>query len=159
MASGAVGVLTAVAVPSLVVLLIPVSLILLLVCIGLLGFPIIFALLLGLVAGAVFGWIAIGDLFGRWLAEPLKLKNRSLAVTASLGTVVLTFVISLLGVFPFVVGEGILAFLVMSIGLGAAALTQFGTRRYPAVIVHQDEAKVTAVLETLPAEDAKTGQE
>ncbi len=147
-ASGVVGLLTAVAVPSLVVLLLPVSILLTFVCIGLLGFPIMFVLLLGLGAGALLGWITVGDMLGEWLSGPLKLKNRTLPVTATLGTVVLTFVIGLMGL-----GEGLVTFLVVCVGLGATALTKFGTKSYPLAGIN-NRPKVTAVLETLPAEAA-----
>jgi hypothetical protein len=58
------------------------------------------------------------------------------------------------------VGEGLLTAIIGSIGLGAVALTRFGTRPYPAynrvveAPVKEDPDKVTAVLETLPVEDA-----
>jgi len=148
-ASGAVGLLTAVAVPSLVALLLPVSIILTFICIGLLGFPIMFALLLGLGAGALLGWITVGNLLGERISGPLKLKNRSLPVTATLGTVLLTFVIGLMGF-----GEGMVTFLVVCVGLGATALTKFGTKPYPLALAGiGNESKVTAVLETLPVPD------
>jgi hypothetical protein len=154
-ASGFVGLLTAVAIPSLVALLLPVSILLTLVCIGLLGFPIMFALLLGLGAGALLGWITLGNLLGERLAGPLKLKNRSMPVTATLGTVILTFVIGLMGF-----GEGMVTFLVVCVGLGATALTKFGTKSYP--LAAGNGPKVTAVLETLPVTevaDLKEGTE
>lgn len=160
MASGGVGLLTVVAVPSLAVLLLLTSVVLLIVCIGLIGFPIVFAMLLALTAAVLFGWIAVGHLFGQQLAEPLRLKNRSLPVTAALGTAVLTFILGLMGAIPFVFGAGLLTFLALCLGLGATALTQFGTRPYPAAAaVQEDEAKVTAVLETLPAAEDNSLQE
>ncbi|HEX6383230.1 MAG TPA: polymer-forming cytoskeletal protein [Anaerolineae bacterium] len=158
-ASGAVGLLTAVAVPSLAVLLLLTSIVLLIVCIGLIGFPIVLAMLLALTAAVLFGWIAVGHLFGQRLAEPLRLKNRSLPVAAALGTAVLTFILGLMGAVPFVFGAGLLTFLALCLGLGGTALTQFGTRPYPAAAIQEDEAKVTAVLETLPAAEDNSLQE
>jgi hypothetical protein len=152
-ATGVVGLLTAVAVPSLVALLLPVSIILLFVCIGLLGFPIMLALMLGLGAGTLLGWITIGNMLGQKLAVPLKLKNQSPPITAALGTIVMTFVIGLMGF-----GEGVVTFLVVCVGLGAAALTKFGTKPYPLTST-LNQKKVTAVLETLPAADATTLKE
>jgi hypothetical protein len=143
-ASGTVGLLTAVAVPSLVALLLPLSLLLTIVCIGLLGFPIMLALLLGLVAGSLLGWIAVGNMLGQRLVGPLKLKNRTLPVTAALGTAILTFVIGLMGF-----GEGVITFLIVCIGLGGAALTKFGTKPYPMISI-ENKVKVAAALETLP---------
>ncbi len=158
-ASGTVGVLTAVAVPSLIAILSIISAILLLVCIGILGFGLVLALALGLAAGLLFGWIAVGNLVGQWLAGPLKLKDRRVAVTAALGTLIITFLINLLEGIPYVIGEGVITAIALSLGLGAVALTQFGSKVYPseggpAVYVQEDEAKVTAVLDTLPVEDA-----
>lgn len=148
LASGSVGLLTAVAVPSLVALLIPVSILLTLVCIGLLGFPLMAVLLLGLVAGALLGWIAVGNMLGQRLAEPLKLKNRTAPVTAALGTALLTFFIGLMGF-----GEGVVIFLVSCIGLGATALTKFGTTPYPSGATAVNRQKTIEVLQTLPVED------
>jgi hypothetical protein len=152
-ASGTVGLLTAVAVPSLIALLLPVSIILTFVCIGLLGFPIMFALSLGLVAGVLLGWITVGDMVGQWLIRAFNLRSRTLPVTTALGTIILTFFMGLLSALPFVFGEGFIIFLIASIGLGAVALTQFGAKSYPVALVGQDEAKVAAVLETLPVEE------
>jgi hypothetical protein len=153
-ASGAVGVLTGVAVPALAALLAVISAVLTLICIGLLGFPIVLLMLLGLVAGAVMGWIAIGT----WVGDRLfRNGERSLAFKAALGTAVLTFVLGLLGILlPFV--EGVIAFFVGAIGLGAVALTQFGRKPYPPsneVVSEftEDEVKIANVLDTLPDDD------
>lgn len=158
LASGAVGLLTAVAVPSLIAILSVISAILLLVCIGILGFGLVLALALGLAAGLLFGWIAVGNLVGQWLAGPLKLKDRRVAVTAALGTLIITFFINLLEGIPYIFGEGLISAIALFLGLGAVALTQFGSKMYPreagtGVYVQEDEGKVTAVLDTLPMED------
>jgi hypothetical protein len=153
MASGVVGVLTGIAVPALAALLAVISAVLTLICIGLLGFPIVVLMLLGLVAGAVLGWIAVGA----WIGDRLFSNDkRSVAMKALLGTVVLTLGLGLLGMMvPFI--EGIIAFFVGAIGLGAVALTQFGRKQYPpqgeTVEFTEDAIKVTHVLETLPPED------
>ena len=56
---------------------------------------------------------------------------------------------------PFV--EGVIAFFIGAIGLGAVALTQFGRKPYPPgnleVEYSEDQVKVATVLETLPVED------
>jgi hypothetical protein len=52
---------------------------------------------------------------------------------------------------PFVIGESLIWVAVMAVGLGATALTKFGTRAYPIIAappLNQD--KITAVLKTLP---------
>ena len=150
LASGAVGLLTAVAVPSLAVLLLIISVVLIIVCIGLLGFPLVFTILLILAAAALFGWISVGNVLGQRLVDSFRLKNRSRPVTAALGTAILTFMLGLMGALPVVFGAGLLTFLALCVGLGATALTKFGSRPYPDVTVTEDKAKVTAVLETLP---------
>jgi hypothetical protein len=48
---------------------------------------------------------------------------------------------------------GLVVIVVGSAGLGAVALTKFGTRNYPLGL--SNEEKVAAVLETLPVEDAE----
>jgi hypothetical protein len=156
-ASGVVGLLTAVAGPSLLALLLLLSVVLTIVCIGLLGYPLVMVLSVMLAAAALMGWIAVGNLVGQRLAEALSLKNRSLPVTAALGTAVLTLVSSLLSALPFWLGGwawAIAAFAVGCAGLGAVALTKFGTRAYPVMASNGD--KVAAILETLPDRDSDT---
>jgi hypothetical protein len=152
--SGAVGLLTAVAVPSIAVLLAIISAVLIIICIGILGFPLILILLLAFVAALLMGWIAIGS----WFAGRLFRKNKwSPAKSAAIGTILLTFGLGLLGI---VTGEWLqilLSTILSSIGLGAVALTQFGRRSYPRAgvesDVEEDEDKVNIVLNTLPDDD------
>ncbi|MBK7219030.1 MAG: polymer-forming cytoskeletal protein [Candidatus Promineofilum sp.] len=158
--SGLAGVLTAVAVPSLIVLLIPLSVILTIVCIGLLGFPIMLLLALGLVLGSLLGWVVVGT----WLGVRLfgHGKDDHIVRAAALGTGALTLIFGVLGLIPFVFGESLLAFVVVSIGLGAVALTQFGLKPYPRLPRAAqpptpndgpDAGKVDIVLGTLPPEE------
>jgi cytoskeletal protein CcmA (bactofilin family) len=148
-ASGAVGLLTAVAGPSLILLLL---LVLLLTCVGLILYPAVFLLALALVAAAIFGWIAIGDILGRLLVNVLSIRNDNLMVTAALGTATLTLVLGILDRLPFIWGEGVVVALLALVGLGAAALTQFGTKSYPPGEVPPDDhhEKVDRVLKTMP---------
>jgi hypothetical protein len=110
-------------------------------------------LLLGLVAGMIFGWIALGT----WVGERLFGNGkRSLAMRAALGTMVLTFILGLLGMMlPWL--EFIVVMFIGAVGLGAVALTQFGRKPYPPeeeyVEFTEDEIKVANVLETLPVDD------
>jgi hypothetical protein len=148
-ASGAVGFLTAIAVPIVAVILTAISAVLTIVCIGLLGFPIVMIVILALVAAVAMGWIAAGT----WLGERL-FQRRTLSLKAALGTLLLTFVIGLLGILSGGWLEGLLGAVVTSIGLGAVALTQFGRKRYvgpdePAAASENDD-KVSIVMETLP---------
>ncbi len=154
-ASGAVGFLTLIASVSAIVLLAILSAILMLVCIGFLGIPVVIALSVALGAALLLGWIAIGTWLGERLAAWLKLQNQSLTVTTALGTAVLTLAAALLSALPFWLGGwlwAMLAFLVGCAGLGAVALTRFGTRPYP-VHAQAEGDKVAAVLEMLPDED------
>lgn len=153
-ASGTVGLLTAVAVPSLSAILAFISAILLFVCIGILGFPVIFAMLIGLGLASLFGWIALGQMVGQWLVNRMQWKGYSVAGTAALGTAVLTLGIGLLGAIPFFFGEGLVSSILTFVGLGAATLTQLGTKPYPFdSVITENPGKVSAVLETLPVED------
>jgi hypothetical protein len=154
-AGGVVGFLTIIAVPSLLVILAIILSILSLVCIGLLGWPFFLVLVIAFVVALLLGWVAAGNLLGQRLAVWLKLSNRSLPVTAALGTAILTLAAGLLSALPFWLGGwfwSILAFLILCTGLGAVALTRFGSRPYPIWAAGNGE-KVDAVLETLPVED------
>ncbi len=156
--SGTVGVLTAVAVPSLIALLIPVSIILTFVCVGLLGYPIIFGLAVGFGVSLLIGWVAMGSMLGDRLARMLQMDDARVPLITALGTATLTLLMGLLGNIPFVFGEGILAGVLASVGLGATVLTHFGTKGYPRVMAAPsatvlDAEKVTAVMDTLPPED------
>lgn len=158
-ASGTVGLLTAVAAPSLIVLLLLLSAVLLLICIGILGFGIVFAMALGLGAALLFGWISVGNLAGQWLTERLNLAQRTLPVTAAVGTMALTLGLGLMeAAVPFL---GFVGVLVAMLGLGAVALTQFGRRAYPAlaaaepaIIIHENPVKISDVLSTMPDDPA-----
>lgn len=155
-ASGAVGFLTLIATISAIVLLSILSAILVLVCIGLLGIPIVIALSVGLGAALLLGWIAAGAWLGERLAGWLKLQNRSLTVTTALGTAVLTLVAALFSGFPPLLGGwlwSLLAFMVACAGLGAVALTRFGTRAYPAGGLEPPSDKVAAMVEMLPDDE------
>ena len=157
--SGMAGALTAVAVPSLILLLIPVSILLTFVCIGLLGFPIMFLLGLGLVVGGFLGWIAVGTWLGVRLFGRGKNGGDRIIRSAALGTALLTFVVEVIGLLTFGIGGGLLSFLIACIGLGAVALTQFGMKPYPrrsqpGTPGSPDAGKVDSVLNTLPPEEA-----
>lgn len=153
-ASGTVGLLTSFAMPFVLTILTVASALLILACgLGLLGFPIIFVMFLGLIAAGFVGWFTMGNLVGAFLASHMNWKSRSQAMTTALGTMVITFVIGLLGTIPFVFGESVISWVIVSLGLGATMLTKFGTRAYPIVALPTvNDDKVTAVLDTLPNE-------
>ena len=152
-ASGTVGALTGVAAVSLGTILLVISSVLLIVCIGLLGFPIVFGMGLLLAAGVVMGWVALGKMLGDWLAARIKLKNASAVTAATLGTVALTFVLTFLQAIPFVFGTQLVIIVLASVGLGAAALTKLGTRPYPLLAPAGNAAKVDDVLATIANDD------
>jgi hypothetical protein len=156
--SGMAGALTAVAVPSLIILLIPVSILLTFVCIGLLGFPIMLLLALGLFVGGFLGWVAVGTWLGVRLFGRGE-KGDRIVRSAALGTGLLTLLLGLLGLLtPFGFIEGLLSVILACIGLGAVALTQFGMKPYPrrpgaSTPGDSDAGKVETVLSTLPPEE------
>ncbi len=156
-ASGTVGVLTGMAGPFAIAFMALISGLFVILCgLGLLGFPVVLLMTIALGFGLLLGWIAMGTLLGQRLAEAMKLSNRTLPVVAALGTGLLTLVISVMSAMPFG-GEffgTLMAIVISSAGLGAVALTKFGTRNYPLGI--SNEEKVAAVLETLPVEDDDT---
>jgi hypothetical protein len=156
-ASGTVGVLTAMAGPFAIAILSVISTFLIILCgLGLLGYPIILVVSIALAFGLLMGWIAVGTLLGERLAGAMNLTNRSLPVVAALGTVALTLVASVMSELPFLLGGplwAVTAVVIACAGLGAVALTKFGTRAYPVGATNSD--KIAAVLETLPVEDAE----
>ena len=159
-ASGAVGFLTLIASVSLIVLLSILSAILMLVCIGFLGIPVVIALSVGLGAALLLGWIAAGAWFGQRLAAWLKLQNRTLTVTTALGTAALTLAVALLSALPPLLGGwlwSLLAFLIACAGLGAVALTRFGTRPYP-LGGQTNGQKVAAAIELMPEDEEEIPQ-
>lgn len=146
-ASGIVGTLTSVASVSLIILLL---VILAITCVGLLLYPAVFLLALVPLVAALMGWVALGNMFGRAIFNRLQMKQSQLMTTV-LGTAGLTFGLGLLQAFGFDFGRDLITTILLLIGLGAAALTQFGTRPYPPLTLPAvNPAKVESVLETLP---------
>jgi len=115
--SGALGLLTFIVVPGLLILL---AITLCLIPIAALG-----AMLF--LAAIVFGWIAIGAEVGQRMAEVFKWKMHP-AASAALGTFVLTLVLGVIGIIPCIGWMG--SAIVGAIGLGAVVVTRFGMRQY-----------------------------
>jgi hypothetical protein len=148
-ASGAVGLLTAIAGPSIIALLLVV---LAITCVGLLLYPAVFLLALALFAALLMGWIALGDLLGRGILRRLNI-GANLPLSAALGTTLLTLLLGGLGLIPFVWGEELVVVLLASVGLGAVTLTQFGVKGYPPHAAPPvDPDKEESVLKNMPAE-------
>jgi cytoskeletal protein CcmA (bactofilin family) len=115
--AGGLGVLTALAAPLLLVLL----------AITILLIPVSLIAALALVAGVVFGWLALGLEVGLRMARSFNWALHP-AAAAGVGTLVLTLVVDGIGFLPCV---GWLApFIVGTIGLGAVILTRFGSQTY-----------------------------
>ena len=131
-ASGTVGALTFVATVSAIAILGLLSALLTVVCVGLLGVPVVLAMSVLLIGAGLIGWVSIGKIVGEVLRDALHLEQISLPVTAALGTSALSFAIGLIGLLPAVGFSANIAILVVGgIGLGATALTRFGTRNWP----------------------------
>ncbi|HEY9078005.1 MAG TPA: hypothetical protein VIO61_15830 [Anaerolineaceae bacterium] len=114
---GGIGLLTLIVVPALLLILLitiilsPISLL------GILVFGLAF----------VFGWISIGLLLGRKIAETIKVQWAD-AVSAGIGTVALSLASSIATLIPCI--GWVVPFLVLIVGLGAVVATRFGTQEY-----------------------------
>ena len=131
--SGGLGVFTVMIAP-LVVLVLVVTI--LLIPAALLGI-----FLLGVML--ILGWIALGYETGRRLAQ-LMHQEWATPLSAGLGTLLLTFVLSSIAYIPCL--GWIPGFAAGMVGLGAVALTMFGTRDYPAPFTSAAPRQVTPVL-------------
>lgn len=104
------------------------AILILALCLGLVGFAIIAAVSVALVAAWLMGWVAVGQLIGERLLTALGGRNMTPAASAAAGTAVITLL--WLGLNPLC-GLGWLFFVVLApLGLGAVVLTRFGTREY-----------------------------
>ena len=117
--SGALGLLTVVAVPVLIVI---ASITICLIPIGFMAGVV-------LTAAVAFGWIALGELVGQRLAGALKLVNLSPAVAAGLGTALLSLAVAAIGWVPCV--GWIAPVILAAVGLGAVTAHPF---RHPALL-------------------------
>jgi cytoskeletal protein CcmA (bactofilin family) len=130
--SGLVGFLTFLVAVLLTPILAIISLILVLVCIGLLGFPLIVLMWLVVAAAALLGSAAIGQLVGGWLIGRLRLQGMTPAMQAGLGAFTVALVLGLVQAIGCVIGfvGGLLSFAVFCLALGAVVLTRFGRQDY-----------------------------
>jgi hypothetical protein len=113
-----IGLLSAFAVPAVLVILIVT---LILSPLGLIGF-------LVLACATIYGWIALGFEIGKRLIGQ-KQRDFSPALLAGIGTLIITIIARLSAEVPcvgWIVGSALSLF-----GLGAVVLTRFGTRDYP----------------------------
>lgn len=129
--SGVVGLVTLLAAALVTPLLAVLSAILLLVCIGLLGFPVIVLLWLAIVAAAVFGWVVLGQLLGNWIGKRLSLQGMTPILEAGVGAFALALLVGLIRAVPYIGVAGfLLEMMLICVGLGAIVLTRFGTQSY-----------------------------
>jgi hypothetical protein len=92
--------------------------------------PLAPAIVLVLVAAGLLGWVALGTLWGRQLVRWTNWRRATRAAVTGVGVFTLTILIALIGAIPCL--GIILVFGGASIGLGAVALSRFGTTSYPA---------------------------
>jgi len=153
-AAGAVGLFTFIAAVCLITIVAVISALLILVCIGILGIPLVIVMSLALLGALVMGWVAAGSILGQKMANRFNMSSSQVGVTV-LGTVTLTIAAGLFSALPWWLGGWVfwlVAAFIGCAGLGAAALTRFGTRAYPVGAVEND-IKVDMVMETMPVED------
>lgn len=91
--------------------------------------PVAVLLSLALAAAAVMSWIVAGWWAGRRLLALLNVARPNTVLEATIGTALVVGVYFLVGIVPCV--NFIYGALVSSFGLGAVALTRFGTRAFP----------------------------
>ena len=146
--AGGIGILTAIAGSSFLILTsvvwIPLLAILALVC-GL-GIFLAFAGAFYLGAISLIGWSSVGALTAKRFIGQL-----SDPVAAGVGTAAITFALGMLG-FALPGLTGFLGFLIFSIGLGGVVLTKLGRQPYPAQPSLVNEIKINQVMSTLPSE-------
>lgn len=113
--------------------------------------PIALLLALVLLLAVLLSWVTAGWLVGRSLLAALNVRNATVVMEATVGTLVLAVVYFLVGVIPCT--EFIFGVLIASLGLGAIVLTRFGTRPYPTLPADSASAEPTLDLPALPADD------
>lgn len=79
------------------------------------------------VAASLFGWVALGTLFGRWLARWTGWRGATQLAVTGTGVFALTIVAAVMGSLPCL--GPIVTFAAVSIGAGAVTLSRFGTAR------------------------------
>ena len=92
--------------------------------------PFVPVVILLLIVAILFGWIALGSLFGRWLARSLGWHTANPVAATGLGVFALSIVGAVVGAIPCL--GSLLVLFISSAGLGAVVLSRFGTQRYGA---------------------------
>jgi hypothetical protein len=155
--SGVVGGMTFLSTIVLIILLALLSTILLIVCIGLVGYLALIALVALFALALVMGWVAVGSLFGEQMVQWLRLPRLRMPVVAALGTGTLSFLLGILEMVPagsFTAGAA--RVLLVLAGLGAVALTRFGSQPWPRdrspeiITPSADPDKVQSAIDNMP---------
>jgi hypothetical protein len=115
--AGALGLLSGIVIPALLVLM---AFTVILLPVTLLG-------LLAMVVVLVYGWVAAGILAGRWLNRRTKREMSSIAA-AFWGTFLFMLAVQALGLIPLI--GPILSMVIGLIAIGAVLLTRFGTQTF-----------------------------
>ncbi len=89
--------------------------------------PLVPVLALLLIAATLFGWVSLGVLLGRYLARAMGWPATP-ALLGGVGVLTLTIVAGVIGLIPCL--GGLIELGAAGLGLGAVALSRFGTRPY-----------------------------
>lgn len=127
--SGLAGVLTLIAFPFAIGLLVVTMATIILIPFSLVA---ILLVSFGLVAACIYGYVAFGYFLGQRFAQQIG-QDWAAPVQAGVGAMAVTFTLRLLGLVPGIGGciDGVLSAVIGMIGLGAVVLSFFGTRSYP----------------------------
>ena len=139
-ASAGVGFLSMIAIPSALIILGILTAILIFVCIGVIGIPLMFVGTLGYFAALLLGITAIGAWVGDQMADRFVLKGWSSPLRTAGGTAATVFVLGLLAIIPCF-PDGLVSFAVFMIGLGSVVLTKFGSQAYPRIVVDAQKVR------------------
>lgn len=146
--SGLAGVLTLIAFPFAIALLV-----ITMATIILIPFSLVAILLVsfGLVAACVFGYVAFGYFLGQRFAQQIG-QDWAAPVQAGVGAMGVTFMLRLIGLVPGIGGciDGALSAVIGLIGLGAVVLSFFGTRDYPTPVPPPVTSPLPSPIEPIP---------
>ncbi|MEN8097728.1 MAG: hypothetical protein ABFQ89_01505 [Chloroflexota bacterium] len=108
-----------------------ISALLILVCIGIFGFPLLAGFIIALILIALFGWTGIGLIVGRWFWEQIGSEQDDIRLMASATSAVLWLLIGWLSLASWIFAlVGLVAFLAVTIAFGGALLSHMGRRVY-----------------------------
>ena len=133
-ASAGIGFLSMIAIPSGLAIIAALTAVLIFICVGILGIPILIAGVLAYLGAMALGLTAIGAWAGERLVDHLPARKwRSPELTA-VGTAAITLGLGLLALIPCF-PNSLITFATVMIGVGGVVLTKFGRQPYPNIIV------------------------